>query len=64
MRVEELMCVQDDVVVAPMELTMRGVCALWPHWLQSDSLNCYKLRGSLHKALIDCHGNTLYCDLV
>ena len=36
--------VDDSTVVVPMEITMRGVLALWPHTLQCDPLNCYTLR--------------------
>ena len=50
----------DATVVAPMEITMRGVLALWPHRLQFDPLNCYTLRGSLHKTYVDYHGHLLY----
>ena len=50
----------DATVVVPMEFTMRGVCALWPHRLQYDPLSCYTLRRSLHKTLIDYHGHLLY----
>ena len=52
--------VDDATVVAPMEITMRGVLALWPRRLQCDQLNCYTLRGSLHKTYIDYHGHLLY----
>ena len=52
--------VDDAAVVVPMEFTMRGVCALWPHRLQCDPLNCYTLRGSLHKTYVDYHGHLLY----
>jgi hypothetical protein len=56
--------VDDATVVAPMEFTMRGVCTLWPHLLQCDTLNCYRLRGSLHKTLIYYYGNLLYSVLI
>ena len=52
--------VDDATVVVPVEITMRGVLALWPHRLQCDQLNCYTLRGSLHKTYIDYHGHLLY----
>jgi len=52
--------VDDSTVVAPMEITMRGVLALWLHTLQCDSLNCYTLRGSLCKTYLDYHGHLLY----
>jgi hypothetical protein len=51
---------EDGVVVAPIEITMRGVCTLWPHWLQCDTMNRYRLRGSLYRRLIDCYGHSLY----
>ena len=54
----------EATVVAPMEFTTRGVCALWPHLLQCDTLNCYRLRGSLRKTLIDYYGNLLYSVLI
>ena len=53
-------CVDDSTVVAPMEFTMRGVIALWPHILQCDPLNCYTLRASLCKTYLDYHGHLLY----
>ena len=56
--------VDDAMVVVPMEFTMRGVCTLWPHLLQYDPLSCYRLRGSLHKTLIDYYGNLLYSVLI
>ena len=51
---------EDGVVVAPIEITMRGVCTLWPHWLQRDTMNRYRLRGSLYRRLIDCYGHGVY----
>ena len=56
--------VDDATFFLPMEFTMRGVCALWPHLPQCDTLNCYRLRGSLHKTLIDYYGNLLYSVLI
>ena len=52
--------VDDATVVVPMEITMRGVLALWPRRLQCDQLNCYTLRGSLHKTYLDYNGHLLY----
>ena len=63
-RVEERAPTGDDLVVVAMEFTTRGVCALWPQLLQCDTLSRYRLRGPLHKRLIDCYGNTLYTALV
>ena len=56
--------VDDAMVVAPMEFTTRGVCTLWPHLLQYDPLSCYRLRGSLHKTLIDYYRDLLYSVLI
>ena len=53
-------CLDDSTVVVPMEFTMRGVMALWPHILQCDPLNCYTLRASLCKTYLDFHGHLLY----
>ena len=50
----------DSTVVVPMEFTMRGVMALWPHILQCDPLSCYTLRASLRKTYLDFHGHLLY----
>ena len=58
--VEEGAATEDGVAVVATEISMRGVCALWPHWLQCDTMNRYRLRGSLYKRLIDCYGNILY----
>ena len=58
--VEDGAATEDDVIVAAIEISMRGVCALWPRWLQCDTMNRYRLRGSLYKRLIDCYGNILY----
>ena len=63
-RVEEQAPTGDDLVVVAMEFTTRGVCTLWPQLLHCDSLSRYRLRGPLHKRLIDCYGNTLYTFLV
>ena len=52
--------VDDATVVVPMEITMRGVSALWPHRLQCDQSHCYTLRGSLHKTYVDYYGHLLY----
>ena len=32
--VEEGAATEDGVAVIAIEISMRGVCALWPHWLQ------------------------------
>ena len=57
--VEDGAAIEVDVM-ATIEISMRGVCTLWPHWRQRDTMNRYRLRGSLYKRLIDCYGNILY----
>jgi len=58
--VEKGAATEDGVAVVAIEFSMRGVCTLWPHWLQYDTMNHYRLRGSLYKRLIDYYGNILY----
>ena len=58
--VEEGLATDDGVAVVAVEFSMTGVCALWPHWLQCDTMNRYRLRGSLYKRLIDSYGDILY----
>ena len=63
--VEDGAATEDDVIVVAIEISIRGVFTLWPHWLQCDTMNHYRLRGSLYKRLIDCYGNILYqCFLI
>ena len=45
--VEEGAATEDGVAVVAIEITMRGVCTLWPHWLQRNTTKRYRLRGSL-----------------
>ena len=56
----KMACLDDSTVVVPMEFTMRGVMALWPHILQCDPLNCYTLRAPLCKTYLDFSGHLLY----
>ena len=58
--VEEGAATEDGVAVVAIEISMRAVCTSWPHWLQRDTMNHYRLRGSLYKRLIDYYGNILY----
>ena len=58
--VEKGAATKDGVAVVAIELSMRGVCTLWPHWLQCDTMNHDRLRGSLYKQLVDYYGNILY----
>ena len=58
--VEEGAATEDGVAVVAIEISMRGVCTLRPHRLQCDTMNHYRLRGSLYKRLIDYYGNILY----
>ena len=58
--VEEGATTEDGAAVVAIEISMRGVCTLWAHWFQCDTMNPYRLRGSLYKRLIDCYGNILY----
>ena len=57
---EEGAATEDGVAVVAIEISIRGVCALWPHWLQCDTMNHYRLRGALYKRLIDYYGDILY----
>jgi len=58
--VEKGAATEDGAAVVAIEFSMRGVCTLWPHWLQCDTLNHYRLCGALYKRLIDYYGNILY----
>ena len=53
---EEGAATEDGVAVVALEISRRGVCTFWPHWLQCDTMNHYRLRGSVYKRLIDYYG--------
>ena len=58
--VEKGAATEDGAAVVAIEFSMRGVCTLWPHWLQYDTMHHYRLRGSLYKRLVDYYGDILY----
>jgi hypothetical protein len=41
--VEKGAATEDGVAVVAIEFSMRGVCTLWPHWLQCDTMNHFRL---------------------
>ena len=64
--VEEGAAAEDGVAVVAIEISMRGVCTLWPHWLQCDTMNHYRLRGCTSDWLITtaifCINAFKYCE--